>query len=157
MANRPLHALVVAALAALFSPAAAAIDYSSVVAPAILYDSPAERGSKPLFIIRAGTPVEVVLVLNGATPNLPTWVKVRDPSGALSWINQTSLARRRTVLVTAEQATVLRDPNAASAVAFTVARDVVLDYIGTNADGWVQVRHADGSGGYLRASEVWGL
>jgi SH3-like domain-containing protein len=156
MANRPLFTLVVAALAALFSPAAAAIDYSSVVAPAILYDSPSGRG-QPLFIIRAGTPVEVVLVLNGATPDLPTWVKVRDPSGALSWIEHASLARRRTVLVTAEQATVLRDANAAAPVAFTVTRDVVLDYLGTNADGWVQVRHADGTGGYLRASAVWGL
>jgi flagellar basal body rod protein FlgF len=51
----------------------------------------------------------------------------------------------------------LRDADTAAPVAFTVARNVVLDFVGINADGWVQVRHADGSGGYLRANEVWGL
>ncbi|MDR3087641.1 MAG: hypothetical protein LBU45_06790 [Azoarcus sp.] len=40
---------------------------------------------------------------------------------------------------------------------FEVARDVVLELVTVDPGGWVKVRHADGSSGYLRATEVWGL
>jgi SH3-like domain-containing protein len=147
--GRTLSALLVAAPLALLAPAAAAIDYNSVAVPSILYDAPSGQGRK-LFIIRAGTPVEVVF-------SQDKWAKVRDPSGALAWIERAALAQRRTVLVTAERATVLRDANAASPEVFIATRDLVLDYLDTHADGWVQVRHADGARGYLRPNEVWGL
>jgi hypothetical protein len=56
---------------------ALAIDYRSVIVPAvaILYDSPSQSGKK-LYLIKAQTPVEVVVKLDG-------WSKVRDAEGTL--------------------------------------------------------------------------
>ncbi|MDR1425279.1 MAG: hypothetical protein LBI92_11865 [Azoarcus sp.] len=132
---------------------ALAIDYLSVSRNAILYDNASPMARK-LAIVRAGTPVEFI----NTTPN-QQWMKVRVPgSGGLLWIEASALERKRTVIVTAEQAAVRREANTGSPAVFEVVRDVVLDLVAFDAtSGWVQVRHADGSGGYLYASEVWGL
>jgi hypothetical protein len=34
---------------------------------------------------------------------------------------------------------------------------VVLDLVEPGASGWVRVRHADGSSGFVRIGQVWGL
>ena len=79
--------------------AAQAIDYRSVNVPAaILYDSPSQQGKK-LYLIKAQTPVEVVVRLGG-------WLKVRDAEGALAWIEAGDLADRRTLVVTAPRAAI---------------------------------------------------
>jgi SH3-like domain-containing protein len=140
-------AALVAALA--LAGGAQAIEYRSVGEPAILFDAPSAQG-KRLFIIAAGTPVEVVVVLD-------KWVKVRDPRGALSWIDARQLVDRRTVLVSAERATARRDPDEAAPVVFEAVKDVVLELTGSAPNGWVQVRHRDGATGFLRVTEVWGL
>jgi SH3-like domain-containing protein len=147
-----LAVLAVSALTFLSSGAALALDYASVAKPAILYDTSSTNGRK-LAIIRPGTPVEIVLATEG--PGTP-WMRVRDPSGALSWIDGSALSKQRTVLVTANQATVRREASEAAPAAFAVNRDVVLDFVSLESGGWVKVRHADGSSGYLRATEVWG-
>lgn len=128
-----------------------ALDYDSVSRHVILYDMPSDTGAK-LAILRAGTPVEL-LVQEGK------WVKVRDPSGGapFAWIETTALAHKRTVIVTAEQATVRQEVNDNAPAVFNVSRDVVLDFIEITTDGWVRVRHADGESGYVRAREVWGI
>ncbi|MDR2030943.1 MAG: SH3 domain-containing protein [Azoarcus sp.] len=143
--------LVAAVLPFLASGAALAIDYASVARPAILYDTPSTQGQK-LAILRAGTPVEIVV----ANPDAQ-WVKVRDPSGAISWIEGEALGKQRTVFVTAKQAMVHRAASEAAPPAFAVRHEVVLEFISIEPGGWVKVRHADGSDGYLRASEAWGF
>ncbi|MDR0702988.1 MAG: hypothetical protein LBF61_11445 [Azoarcus sp.] len=146
------HAILAAAVPLLAaSGAALAIDYASVASPAILYETSSLQARK-LAIIRAGTPVEVVVT----SPDLQ-WVKVRDSAGGMAWIQGGALSRQRTVLVVAEQAAVRREASGNAPVAFEVARDVVLEYVSASSDGWVEVRHADGDGGYLRFTEVWGL
>jgi SH3-like domain-containing protein len=43
-------------------------------------------------------------------------------------------------------------------VVFQAERGVVLELAEpAPAPGWVRVRHRDGSSGYVRAAEVWGL
>ena len=77
--------------------AAQAIDYRSVSVPAaILYDAPSQAGKK-LYLIKAQTPVEVVVRLDG-------WLKVRDAEGTLAWIEARNLADKRTLVVTAAKA-----------------------------------------------------
>lgn len=148
MTSRSLRVALVLAVS-LACGTAFAIEFRSVSEAAILYDTPSEKGRK-LSIIRAGTPVEIVV-------DLDKWVKVRDPAGALTWIDRRVLAEKRTVLVTAEQATVRQQATESAPPAFTAVRDVVLEVSGSPADGWIGVRHADGASGYLRTSEVWGL
>ena len=74
---------------------ALALDFRSVVVPAaVLYDAPSLKAKK-LYLIRAQTPVEVVVRLEG-------WVKVRDAEGGLAWIEASQVGERRTVIVTAD-------------------------------------------------------
>ncbi|MDR0716767.1 MAG: SH3 domain-containing protein [Azoarcus sp.] len=149
--SRRLVYLAAAVLPFLASGAALAIDYASVARPAILYDAPSPQGQK-LAIVRSGTPVEIVLTSPDAQ-----WVKVRDPSGAISWIEGGALSKQRTVFVTAEQAMVQRAASDAAPPAFAVRREVVLEFVSIEPGGWIKVRHADGSDGYLRASAAWGF
>jgi SH3-like domain-containing protein len=148
-----LAVLAVSALTFLCSGAALALDYASVAKPAILYDTSSPNGRK-LAIIRPGTPVEIVLSTESTDSQ---WMRIRDPSGALSWIDGSALNKQRTVLVTADQATVRREASEAAPAVFAANREVVLDLVSVEPAGWIKVRHADGSSGYLRATEVWGL
>ncbi|MCL2161439.1 MAG: SH3 domain-containing protein [Betaproteobacteria bacterium] len=146
-----IRPIILAAGLALLAGSAQALDYASVTRNAILFETSSLQARK-LAIIRPGTPVEVVVT----SPDLQ-WVKVRDPSGVLSWIEGNALGKQRTVLVTAEQVAVRREPNERSPVVFEVVRDVVLELVSTDPSGWVRVQHASGSGGFLRSTEVWGL
>ena len=145
----PFRSATLAAALALLAGTAQAIDYRSVSEPAILFDAPSAQG-KRLYIIAPGTPVEVVVVLD-------KWVKVRDPRGALSWIETRQLVDKRTVLVSAERTTARRSPDEAAPVAFEAVKDVVLELAGSAPNGWVSVRHRDGATGFLRVTDVWGL
>lgn len=79
---------------------ALAIEYRTVNIATVLYDAPSLRGSK-LFVIRRGTPVELVVNLEG-------WSKVRDADGGLAWIEAAALVKRRSVIVTVARAQVRR-------------------------------------------------
>jgi SH3-like domain-containing protein len=143
-------AILVAGLA-LLAGSAQAIDYASVTRNAILFETSSLKARK-LAIIYPGTPVEVVVT----SPDLQ-WVKVRDPSGTMSWIEGNALSKQRTVLVTAERVMVRREANERSPVVFEAARDVVLEFVSSDPSGWVKVQHASGSSGFLRSTEVWGF
>lgn len=126
-----------------------AIEYRSLSAPAILYDSPSEKG-KRLFIVATGTPVEVIV-------SLDKWIKVREPAGSINWIERSALSTKRTVQVSATRAVIRKQPTESSAAVFEAAKDVLLELADAPADGWAKVRHADGASGYIRVNEVWGL
>jgi len=146
-----IRSAVLTAVLAVLASTAQAIDYASVSRNAILFDASSLQAAR-IGIIRTGTPVEIVVT----SPD-QQWARVRDPSGALSWIEGSALDKRRTVLVTAEQATVRREANERSPAVFEVVRDVVLELVSVDPNGWVRVRHSGGGGGFLRSTEVWGL
>ena len=140
----------VAALAALFIAApAAAIEYRSVDSATVLYDAPSVKG-RPLFVIKRFTPVEPVVSLEG-------WTKVRDAEGGLAWIEKKHLSEQRTVLVTAPEAQVRREASDTAPLVFEAQKGVALELVEPAAAGWAKVRHRDGVGGFVRASQVWGL
>jgi len=145
-----IRSAILAGVLAILAGSAQAIDYASVSRNAILYETSSMQARK-LAIIRPGTPVEIVVT----SPDLQ-WVKVRDPSGAMSWIEGNALSKQRTVLVTAEKAVVRRDANERSPVVFEAARDVVLELVSVDPSGWIRVQHVSGSGGFVRFTEVWG-
>jgi len=147
-AARTLRIASACALAGL-AGLAQAIEFRSVAAPSMLYDTPSDKGRRVL-IAAPGTPVEVVVTLD-------KWIKVRDASGAITWIAQDALSARRTLQVTADRAVVRSQPDEASPAVFEVVKNVILELAAPAADGWVQVRHAEGGTGYLRIGEVWGL
>lgn len=146
MAKRFFAALALAALAL----PAAALEFRSVSVPAaILYDSPSQAGKK-LYLIRAQTPVEAVVRLEG-------WVKVRDAEGTLAWIESRHLSERRTLVVTAASAEIRQSDQPTAPVVAELAKWVAVDYLEAGGPGWIKVRHRDGAQGYIRTTQVWGL
>jgi SH3-like domain-containing protein len=143
-----LLALLCAGAVDLVSPAQA-IEYRSVDTPAILYDAPSQKGVR-LFVIRRGTPVEIVVSIEG-------WAKVRDADGGLAWIEKKSLSERRMLIVSAGRAAVRQAAEDSAALVFDADRGVVLELVEPAAGGWAKVRHAEGKSGFVRASQVWGL
>ena len=138
------------ALLCMAAGVAQAVDYRSVEpAAAILYDTPSQKGKK-LYLIRAQTPVEAVVRLEG-------WVKVRDAEGTLAWIEARNLGERRTLVVTAPRAEIREADKADAPVVTTLDKWVVVDFVESASPGWAKVRHRDGATGYVRSTQVWGL
>ena len=148
MKARQIAALVawVGALAA--APAWAA-DFRSVTEATVLYDAPAVRGRK-LYVAPRGMPLEAVIV-NEA------WVRVRDKSGELTWIERKFLSDKRTVIANAPTVAVREQANDGARAVITVSQDVVLDLLAAPSSGWARVRHRDGATGYVPITQVWGL
>jgi SH3-like domain-containing protein len=130
--------------------AALAIDYRSVNMPAaILFDAPSQQGKK-LYLIRAQTPVEVVVRLEG-------WFKVRDAEGTLAWIESRQVSERRTLVVTAPKAEIRQSDKPEAPVLAELEKWVAVEFLEPAGPGWAKVRHRDGATGYIRSTQVWGL
>lgn len=130
--------------------AAQAIDYRSVSVPAaILYDAPSQAGKK-LYLIKAQTPVEIVVRLDG-------WLKVRDAEGSLAWIEAKNIGDKRTLVVTAPQAEIRQADKPDAPVLAELDKWVAVEFIEPASPGWAKVRHRDGATGYIRSTQVWGL
>jgi SH3-like domain-containing protein len=140
--------VVLAALG--FATSGVAADYRSVdVAAAILYDAPSQKAKK-LYLVKAQTPLEVVVRLEG-------WFKVRDAEGTLAWIEAAQLAERRTLIVTAATADLRQAERVDAQLLGQLDKWVLLDYLGPATPGWAKVRHRDGVTGFVRSTQVWGL
>jgi SH3-like domain-containing protein len=126
-----------------------ALDYRTVAEAAPMYDAPSAK-SKPLFVILAGTPVELVVGLDG-------WSKVRDNRGDLAWIEKKYLTEKRNVIVRLDRAQIRAAADDKAALVFEADRDVVLELLEAIPGGWAKVKHHDGQSGFLKATQVWGL
>ena len=141
--------LLLSALFAASGAARAAEFRSSAANGTILYDAPS-KAAVPLYVLSPGYPLEVIV-------NLEAWVKVRDHTGTLSWVERRALAERRTVLVIAPAAEVRERPEESAPVVFRAMQFIALDLVEVQASGWIRVQHADGANGFLRANQLWGL
>ncbi len=127
-----------------------AFDFKTVgAAPAILYDAPSTKGGK-LFIAPRGMPLEVVL-------SYGEWVKVRDVSGDLAWTEAKALSARRNVVVRSANLKVRASADEAAAPVFIADKGLLLEVTEGAVAGWVKVRHKDGSAGYVKSADVWGI
>lgn len=133
-----------------FSLSANALEFRSIEpVKAILYDAPSLEASK-LYILGQAYPVEILV-------NLNAWVKVRDATGSLSWIESKQLSPKHTVLVLAKTDMKLVE-DASSAMVAILDKDVVLELLSTvPKNGWVKVKHRDGITGYVKVDNVWGV
>jgi SH3-like domain-containing protein len=144
------HRLIAGSLLLLASCAAAAFDFKTVGAHAvILYDAPSTRSGK-LYVAPSGMPVEVVL-------SYGDWVKVRDATGDMAWTETKNLSARRNVIVRVASAKLRSAPDDNAPVVMTAEKNVLLELVDPEAGTWVRVRHRDGIGGYVKASDIWGI
>lgn len=126
-----------------------AVDFVSVRdASAILYDGPSIKAKK-LFVVNRYMPFEQVVTLN-------SWVKVRDRSGGLYWIEKRALSNERYVYALNPLVDVRAEPDQKSARVFQVRQQIALEMLGSTGTGWIKVRHRDGNNGYVRGTDVWG-
>jgi SH3 domain protein len=130
------------------SHAANALDFVSVAEPAILYDANSLKAKK-LFVATRYLPLEQVVVLDN-------WVKVRDSTGKLFWIEKRQLSSNRYVMVTVPLTNVRRNPDDSAEIIFKATQQLALEWLENTGAGWVKVRHADGTMGYVKSVDVWG-
>jgi SH3-like domain-containing protein len=143
-----LRSLAVVLLAASL-PISAAEFRSIAESGTVMYDAPSVK-SKKLFAASRAYPVEIVV-------SIDNWVKVRDATGELAWVEKKTLSDRRTVVITAPVAEIRQAASDQSGVAFQAQQGVVLEVAENPAAGRVKVRHADGVTGYVRVAQVWGI
>ena len=129
--------------------AAFAADYVSVSeSSAILYDAPSLKAKK-LFVVNRYMPFEQIVMLDN-------WVKVRDNSGGLYWVEKRVLSNRRFVFALPPLLNIFAAPEAGAARLFQVRQQVALERLESTGNGWVKVRHQDRDVGYVHSTEVWG-
>lgn len=126
-----------------------AVDFVSVRdSSAILYDAPSTKAQKQ-FVVNRYMPFEQVVTLH-------SWVKVRDRSGKLYWVEKRVPSNDRYVFALLPLVDVRAGPDDSSARVFQVRQQVALQYMESTGSGWIKVQHMDGNIGYVRSSEVWG-
>lgn len=141
---------LLATLAVVVAGSAGAGEFRSVEpGAAILFDTPSQKGKK-LYLIKAQTPVEVVVRLDG-------WNKVRDAEGTLAWIDAKALSEKRTLVVIAQRGEIRQAERNDAPLLAELDKWVVVDYLEPASTGWVKVKHRDGATGYIRVTQVWGL
>ena len=149
MPHSPYPGLIVAAVLLCGANAARAADYVSVSeSSAILYDAPSVKAKK-LFVVNRYMPFEQVVTLDN-------WVKVRDKSGGLYWVEKRVLSSQRYVFALPPLLDVRAEPDPAAPRLFQVRQQVALERLDSTGTGWVKVRHLDGDTGYVPSAEVWG-
>ena len=147
--TRRLSHAALAPLLAIALPALA-LDFRAVADPAaVLYDAPSAKANK-VYVVNRGYPLEVIVNVEG-------WVKVRDASGGLAWVEGKQLTDKRTVMVRVPVAQIRQKADDNATVAFQAQQSVILELLEVAAGGWVQVRHREGGTGYVKSQQVWGL
>jgi SH3-like domain-containing protein len=94
-------------------------------------------------------PLEQVVVLD-------SWVKVRDKSGGLYWVEKKALSSTRYVFALSPIVDVLDKPEEGANKVFQVRQQIALQLLESTGAGWLKVKHLDGEVGYVRSTEVWG-
>ena len=126
-----------------------ALEFVSVAEPAaILYDAPSVKAKK-LFVVSRYLPLEQVVSLNN-------WVKVRDHTGSLAWVEKRILSNQRFVVVTVPSAGIRQAAEDSAPLAFNAQQQVALEWLENTGTGWLKVRHQDGTMGFVSKHDVWG-
>ena len=141
--------LLITGLLLAVSLPASALEYRSTGRAAVLYDAPSVTAGK-VAIAGRGLPLEVIV-------DTDAWVKVRDHSGRLAWIEKSALGGAKSVMIKGETSVIRQQPRADAEAVFQAPRGVLLEVTGeVDAYGWLPVKHVDGLAGWLPAHEAWG-
>ncbi len=120
--------------------AIAALEYLSMADNVvIIYNAPSLKADK-IFVASRYLPVEAIVKVEG-------WVKVRDSSGTLAWVEQKAVSDKRFVIVIELQADVYQEADSNSTLVFQAQKNVILEWLESSINGWIKVRHRDGQSG----------
>ena len=146
-----INRLLILTFLALMSVNASALDFRSVsVSRAVLYDAPSINAKKVLLLSQ-NYPVEVIV-------NLGDWLKVRDAQGTLNWVEAKQLSNKRMVMLAVSKGEIRQAADVTSNLLAVVDKDVVLEVADTKiSNGWLKVKHRDGTAGFILISSTWGF
>jgi SH3-like domain-containing protein len=148
--RRPLFNKLAAALLGVAALSATALEFRATAEHgAVFYASPSTKAKK-LFVTSRGYPLEVLI-------DNKDWLRVRDQSGAMAWVERASLSNKRSVVVTAAKSQLRSAADVKSPLLLTAEKGVLFEFLEAGKTGWVKVKHRDGAIGYLRIEEVWGI
>ena len=130
-----------------------AAEFHATTEVAVMYDAPSAK-ARPLFVLGRDIPLELIVNVEG-------WMKVRDVSGTIAWVEKKAVGDKRMLVVRAPVADILASPADNAPLVFKAEQNVLLEvadtaYVSTTP-GWVKVRHRDGQTGYVRIAQVWGV
>lgn len=98
---------------------------------------------------RADLPIQVLEIY-------PSWRKIRDPDGAVGWMQVNLLSDTRTALVRGDEPRPLHaEPTEGAAIRFRAAPGVV-GRLSDCGGAWCRFE-AQGRAGYIRKDHVWGV
>ena len=144
-----VRAALLVLLLSLNAHVGAALEYLSLADNAvIMYNAPSIKADK-LYVASRHLPVEAVVRVEG-------WIKVRDSSGILSWVEQKAISGKRFVVVIEQQAQIYQAADINSTLLFLAQKDVVFEWLENSSNGWVKVRHRNGQSGYVKTNQIWG-
>ena len=144
-----VRAALLVLLLSLNTHVGAALEYLSLADNAvIMYNAPSIKADK-LYVASRHLPVEAVVRVEG-------WIKVRDSSGILSWVEQKAISGKRFVVVIEQKAQVYQAADINSTLLFWAQKDVVFEWLENSSNGWGKVRHRNGQSGYVKTNQIWG-
>ena len=97
----------------------------------IVFATSESQAGKKLYLIKAQTPVEVVVRLEG-------WFKVRDAEGTLAWIESRQVSERRTLVVTAPIAEIRQTDKPEAPVLAELEKWVAVEFLEPASPGWAR-------------------
>lgn len=83
-----------------------------------------------------------------------TWSQIKDFEGDTGWISSALLSKKQTVIVKVQIANLRSGPGQNFEPVATVKSGVVFDLVKREGD-WLQLRHADGTEGWIFSTLVW--
>ncbi len=82
------------------------------------------------------------------------WVNFRDFEGDEGWIHTSLIQKKPTVITIKDRCNVRTGPGTNHDVIFTVGKGIPFLVI-DQQKSWIQIKHADGDGGWIHKSLVW--
>lgn len=83
-----------------------------------------------------------------------TWTQIKDFEGDTGWISSALLDKKQTVIVKVQIANLRSGPGQNYDPVATVKSGVVFDLVQREGD-WLQLRHTDGTEGWIFSTLVW--
>jgi len=146
--SRPsLFSLLVGSALLLLASTATAAEYGSVLKNGTNIRSGPDAKKEVLWTVFKDFPLQVTS-LKGK------WAQVVDFEGDKGWIATDLLAKKKTVIVKADSANLRVGAGKDYELVAEVKRGVVFTPVSTE-NGWVKVKHADGTTGWILGKLLW--
>lgn len=148
----PWRRQTVAVLSTLFfilmsGVAAWGAEYESVIKDGVNIRAGASDKDEVLWEVFKDFPLQVL-------QRQGTWTQIKDFEGDTGWISSALLAKKQTVIVKVQIANLRSGPGQNYEPVATVKSGVVFDMVKREGD-WLQLRHTDGTEGWIFSTLVW--